>query len=496
MIWYSVPFIGERSRAAARFAGKFLCRSGMGAWVLDPRFPEVREFLASTYETAVRDWNLDGLKLDFIDRFQTPDPDPAAAENWSGRDIRSVPEAVLALMTEVRRRLEAVRPGILIEFRQSYMGPAIRSFGNMIRAGDVPGDPLRNRARTARLRLTSGTTAVHSDMLEWNPRETPQQAAQQILSVLFSVIQYSMRLDRLPADHRRMMKHWIAWTAAHRDALLRGSFSPRSPELGFPLLEGASDAERVVAVYDPGFVATVPADGRETWIVNATDAAELALDLAAAPASDEAFDTFGDPAPASLPDAGLRRVAVPPSGLLRLRFPGWRRVAFVAAAAFLVVRFVLTPSLVRGESMEPTYPRRGVNAVARWRFWFRGPRRGEVVVLRWRGRTTLLKRVLAFAGETVEFRDGVCYVDGDASEWTDDDIVADRGDMKLSMKYDEKFVYFMVKKDGLNIDKDKIYIPLDITPKSGSSYYEEKNMLFDRAVDFRQHRTIYGARLA
>lgn len=321
MIWYSVPFVGFRSRAAARFAGKFLYkRENMGAWVLDPRFPEVREFLASTYERAVRDWNLDGLKLDFIDSFLAPDPDPAASENWAGRDIRSVPEAVLALMTEVRRRLEAVRPGILVEFRQGYMGPAIRSFGNMIRAGDVPGDPLRNRARTARLRLTSGTTAVHSDMLEWNPRETPQQAAQQILSVLFSVIQYSMRLDRLPADHRRMMKHWIAWTAAHRDALLRGSFSPRSPELGFPLLEGASGAERVIAVYDPGFVATVPADGRETWIVNATDAAELALDLAAAPASAEAFDTFGDPAPAPAPAAGLRRVAVPPSGLLRLRF--------------------------------------------------------------------------------------------------------------------------------------------------------------------------------
>lgn len=111
-----------------------------------------------------------------------------------------------------------------------------------------------------------------------------------------------------------------------------------------------------------------------------------------------------------------------------LRFPGWRRVALVAAAAFLVVRFVLTPSLVRGESMEPTYPRRGVNAVARWRFWFRGPRRGEVVVLRWRGRTTLLKRVLAFAGETVEFRDGVCYVD-DAP--LDEPWVVLRGDWNL-----------------------------------------------------------------
>ena len=321
MIWYSVPFVGFKSRAAERFAGKFLYkRDNMGAWVLDPRFPEVRDHLASIYETAVRDWNLDGLKLDFIDSFYTPDPDPAAAENWAGRDIRSVPEAVLALMQEVRRRLEAVRPGILIEFRQSYMGPAIRSFGNMIRAGDVPGDPLRNRARTARLRLTSGTTAVHADMLEWNPRETPQQAAQQILAVLFSVIQYSMRLDRLPADHKRMMRHWIAWTTAHRDALLRGSFSPRRPELGYPLLEGSSASERILAVYDPDFVAAVPADGRDVWLVNATDAPALPLDLAAAPVAAEAFDTFGDPAPAPAPAAGLRRVAVPPSGLLRFRF--------------------------------------------------------------------------------------------------------------------------------------------------------------------------------
>lgn len=56
--------------------------------------------------------------------------------------------------------------------------------------------------------------------------------------------------------------------------------------------------------------------------------------------------------------------------------------------------------------------------------------------------------------------------------------------MSLYMKYDEKFIYFMVKKDGLDINSDKIYIPLDVTPKSGSNYYEEKKLLFDRAVDF------------
>ena len=33
----------------------------LGAGVLDPRFPEVREFLIETYESALREWDLDGL---------------------------------------------------------------------------------------------------------------------------------------------------------------------------------------------------------------------------------------------------------------------------------------------------------------------------------------------------------------------------------------------------------------------------------------------------
>ena len=324
MVWYSVPFVGYKSEAQERFRGKFLYgRDNMGAWVLDPRFPEVRDYLVSTFENAVRERGLDGLKLDFIDSFVAPDPDPAAADNWAGRDIKSVPLAVLRLMQEVRARLEKIRPGILIEFRQGYMGPAIRSFGNMIRAGDVPSDPLRNRARIARLRLTSGTTAVHSDMLEWLPSETPAQAAQHILSVLFSAIQYSEKLGRLGADHKRMLRHWIAWTQAHRAALLHGSFSPRHPELGYPLLEGAAGGERILAVYAPEFAAAPGGPERDLWIVNATDEPSVLLDLPAAPVSAEAFDALGAPAPAPGPATlgpGPRRAAVPPSGLLHLHF--------------------------------------------------------------------------------------------------------------------------------------------------------------------------------
>ncbi len=78
----------------------------------------------------------------------------------------------------------------------------------------------------------------------------------------------------------------------------------------------------------------------------------------------------------------------------------------------------------------------------------------------------------------------VCYVDGDISEWTDADIVAQNADMTLSVKYDEKFIYFLAKKDGFDFKRDALYIPIDITDKSGSSYCSSNGLMFDRAVDF------------
>lgn len=78
----------------------------------------------------------------------------------------------------------------------------------------------------------------------------------------------------------------------------------------------------------------------------------------------------------------------------------------------------------------------------------------------------------------------VCYVDGDASEWTKADLVIDENDMKLYMKYDEKFIYFYVQKDDYNFGSDYIYIPLDITPQSGSPSAEGLKPMFDRNADF------------
>ena len=78
----------------------------------------------------------------------------------------------------------------------------------------------------------------------------------------------------------------------------------------------------------------------------------------------------------------------------------------------------------------------------------------------------------------------VCYVDGDISEWSKEDRVFDNGKNSISVKYDEKFIYFLVYKKNLDFENESLYIPIDTTPKSGSSYCENYNLIFDRAADF------------
>ncbi|MEM6348945.1 MAG: glycoside hydrolase family 36 protein, partial [Bacteroidota bacterium] len=142
-LWFSVPFCGKKSKAYQTFSGKFLTDNHRWAPVFDPRYPEVRAHLIGLYERAVRDWDMDALKLDFIDDFQVYEQTELTKVN--GRDYASVNEAVHRLMSDVMKSLRAIKPDIAIEFRQKYIGPAMMNFGNMFRAFDCPNDPVTNR---------------------------------------------------------------------------------------------------------------------------------------------------------------------------------------------------------------------------------------------------------------------------------------------------------------------------------------------------------------
>ena len=78
--------------------------------------------------------------------------------------------------------------------------------------------------------------------------------------------------------------------------------------------------------------------------------------------------------------------------------------------------------------------------------------------------------------------ESICYTDGDNKEWKKEDIVYQKKDLSLSMKYDEKYIYFYINKKNYN--NEKIFIPIDITNKSGSKKVDGINISFDRDVDF------------
>ncbi|OPZ27995.1 MAG: Signal peptidase I T [Lentisphaerae bacterium ADurb.BinA184] len=94
----------------------------------------------------------------------------------------------------------------------------------------------------------------------------------------------------------------------------------------------------------------------------------------------------------------------------------WRyalRVAAVAATATLFFAFICRPMWIEGASMEPTYHDGGFVFCLLPRYRFADPATGDVVTVRLASsRVMLLKRVVAVAGDTIEFRNGVLIRNG------------------------------------------------------------------------------------
>ena len=248
MFWFSVPFIGIHSKNYERFKDMLLDQTGdkKSYWCLDPRYKEARDFLVSTYAHAMKEWNLDGLKLDFIDSFALRGK---SLEYDERRDFRALEDAVDALMTDVLNTLREINPEVLIEFRQAYVGPAIRKYGNMLRVYDCPNDAYVNRKNSVNLRLTSGKTAVHSDMLMWNYDDKVESAALQIASCMFTVPQISVKIAKLSDEHKKMLGFYLKLWRENRELLLDGKIVASYPESNYSIVAAVKDENAFYTCY-------------------------------------------------------------------------------------------------------------------------------------------------------------------------------------------------------------------------------------------------------
>ncbi len=324
MVWFSVPWIGIESKAYHRFKEMLLPgKEGSPQYAIDLRFPEARQYLIDIYERFVKRYGVDGLKMDFIDSCN--DPKPAADIMADGRrDGVSIGEAMCRLLDEATGRLKRINPEFLIEFRQAYTGPAMRAYGNMLRAVDCANSLGDNRVRTIDVRLLAGNTAAHADPITWNDDEPDHSAAMQIIHTLFSVPQISKRITGMKESHIRMLKQQLKFVREHEDVLQQGEFRPLYPHLLYPLVAARNEEKMVVAFY-----ADMPMRfgdevlPRELLLVNGSYASELIIELGKPMGQVEAevIDCCGVKLRAGKMSlqAGLNRLEVPPAAHVHIR---------------------------------------------------------------------------------------------------------------------------------------------------------------------------------
>ncbi|MEV7780190.1 glycoside hydrolase family 36 protein [Kitasatospora sp. NPDC088351] len=317
LLWYALPFIGRDSAAWERLGRYALADAAhMGAIVADPRYPVVREHLTERLARAVEEWGMDGLKIDFVDWFGVENPPAAGPE----ADCGTVAEGLELLLAEIRRRITAVRPQAMIEFRQPYVSPGLWPYVTMIRATDCPLSPAENRQRTIDTRLVAGPIAVHADMLMWHPAEPPEQIACHLINVLFSVPQISVDLAVQTPEQREAIAFWLGVFREHLGTLQLGELRPARPDLGYPLVTAVGGDTVAVARYAPWPVRIGSDPWRTLLVANADADPEVRLVGGGGLAEAVVHDARGRQVRQGTIDlAGGAVVPVPRGGLLTLR---------------------------------------------------------------------------------------------------------------------------------------------------------------------------------
>ena len=228
-------------------------------------------------------------------------------------DAKTLDSAAAYLMDEIYARMTGIREDFMFEFRQNYVGAQIVNRCNMLRVGDCAADPITNRIGIASLRLLNGGTAIHSDMLLWGKHESPLNCRRQLLNILFSVPQISVRLTEIPGYQLDLIRRYTEYWTENRDTLMHGTFSALRPESNYTVMSAEDEDKKITVLHgDPVFT---PSGKREDvfndtacdFIVSSGGAFEY-----------EIYDMFNDLLCGGKTDGHPCSLDVPRGGMLRI----------------------------------------------------------------------------------------------------------------------------------------------------------------------------------
>ncbi|TWI55138.1 signal peptidase I [Halalkalibacter nanhaiisediminis] len=93
----------------------------------------------------------------------------------------------------------------------------------------------------------------------------------------------------------------------------------------------------------------------------------------------------------------------------------WLKAIVVALVlAFLIRQFLFAPVVVDGESMMPTLEHNDRMIINKIGYIFDEPKRFDIIVFHAPAGKDYIKRVIGLPGDTIEYRDDILYVNGEA----------------------------------------------------------------------------------
>ena len=235
---------------------------------LSPRRAETRKVVGDLVERLIRDYGLDGLKIDFIDSIVF---DSLAAKDG---DYQTLGQGLYDTLSSAVERALQVKPDILIEFRNKYANLASRRYGNLYRASDVPLNFALNRWQVTMLRLLVPDRAVHLDPALWHRDDADENVAVHLINAISTVPMVSVELDRYPQSHLDLIRYWIGFYRTHRDTIIHGEFCPEIRLGHVPLIRFGGADETIIGLYeDIAFALHDEADEKKpgtVWVLNAS----------------------------------------------------------------------------------------------------------------------------------------------------------------------------------------------------------------------------------
>jgi alpha-galactosidase len=244
-------------------------------YVLDPRYPEVRKHLVSTYANFLQEWQFDGYWFDFLKEFYPKEG--AIIEQDKGRDFVSIQMAVDTLYNEMEKRLKTIKPNIFLGQKFMEVGPNLASYQNLL-TGFVGVENVQTvREKMVNNRLLYGRFTPFMEVVAINSREKSEDIALKLQSVLFGNPYLSFYTTTLPQDSKQTIRFWLDYWKKNYKVIFEGSFEPLQVSRFYPVIKVEHDEKTIYMLFEDYSVNLPVAPNSTIDIINSKETETIHL---------------------------------------------------------------------------------------------------------------------------------------------------------------------------------------------------------------------------